>query len=160
MDFFEFILFRTLCVSGSRFLFPFSDLEFLNYYFIKYNIVCLPPFSSPLPLRLLWCECQYAWCCLRGLLSSYHYKKDFFFSCSVWVSSISLSAYWSTSLHHLPTLQLIPSTVFSTLVIIFFSSVWFFFMFSNSLLKFLLCLSILLEFVENLYNHYLELFIR
>ena len=35
-------------------------------------------------------------------------------------------------------------TVFSTSVIIFFSSVWFFFMFSNSLLKFLLCLSILL----------------
>ena len=159
MDFFEFILFRTLCVSGSRFLFPFSDLEFLNYYFIKYNIVCLPPFSSPLLLRLLWYECQYAWCCLRGLLSYYHYKKDFFFLFSLGEFHFSFSL-WSTSLHHLSILQLIPSTVFSTSVIIFFSSLWFFFMFSNSLLKFLLCLSILLEFVETLYNHYLELFIR
>ena len=70
-------------------------------------------------------------------------QKKFFFFCSVWMSSITLSAYLSTSLHHLSTLLLILSTVLSTTVIVFFHSVWFF-MFSNSLLKFSLCLSILL----------------
>ena len=69
--------------------------------------------------------------------------KCFCFCCTYSVISIILTSrklmYYSVS----PGLLLITSNIFITLVIVFFSSDWFFFVFSSSLLKFSLCSCIL-----------------
>ena len=78
----------------------------------------------------------------RSLKLSF-FKNLFFFCCFDWVISNILS---SSSLMHsslLPHLLLIPSYEFFNSVVVFFSSDWLFFIFSNSLLKFSLCSSIL-----------------
>ena len=93
-------------------------------------------------------------CCLRGLLNYPHFLKFFFlflFSLGDLHYSFSLLTCSSVS----SNLLLIPSSVFFISVIAFLSSVLFYFIFSNSLLNFSQCSSILLPCVEHLYDHYL-----
>ena len=103
-------------------------------------LVCLLLFHRSLKLSSLFYSFFF-------LLFSYN---DFHLSSSSQISS-SVSS----------NLLLIPYSIFLILVIVFFSSVWIFLIFSNSLLKFSLCLSILISSTfEHLYDHYLELFIE
>ena len=86
-----------------------------------------------------------------------------------WFPPLCLPACWSIPLYHLVCWFLQAKCIFFTPGIVFFISVWLFFIFSNSLFKtsnFSLCpfswilfFFFSLEFFDHFYNHYLQLFI-
>ena len=98
----------------------------------------------------------------QGPLNCSHFKICISLGCSDWIISIILS-FRSLMLSSVsPYLLLIPSSVSFISIIVFFSSDWFFFEFSSSLLKFLLCSSIFslvrLAFLLNLAKSSFRLF--
>lgn len=132
------ILFRTLSDSWTWMSVSFSRLEKIS------AIISSSKFSSPFLLSssgisLMWI--LFYWFCPKGPLRYLHLKNFFFISLLVWVSSIVLSSslliYFSAS-----------SNLLLNSFRVFFSSaityIWSFLEFSISLLKFSLCLSILL----------------
>ena len=101
---------------------------------------------------------------LRSLKQSSFFKILFSFCCSDWVITIILSS--RLLICSVSSNLLLPSTVFFISVTIFFNWFWFYLIFSNSLLKFLLCsilfwhsVSILMSITLNSLSGKLHIFI-
>ena len=89
-------------------------------------------------------------------LSSFNF---FSFFCSAWVISLTLS-YSSLICFSVPYSVLsMPFSVFFISVIELFSSVWFFFIFSNSVKILIVYISSSPKFFEHIYDYYIEIFI-
>ena len=96
---------------------------------------CFNPLLSSSPSESPVTKCLYDWCYARNLLN---YVPFFFCFLIGWYSLFSLLDHLCIILLSL-SLLLIHSSMFSISIIAFFSFDWFFFVFSTSLLKFLLC---------------------
>ena len=138
------ILFRVLWDSWRNVCFLLRVKKFSN-------IISSDKFSSPFFLfspstyPLIWCYS--AWCCPIGPLSYLSFVKIFFFLLFLCLDSTALSPYSQIlSLLHL-VCYWIPQGYFSVKLLCSLALwlVWYFLIYSLSLLKVSLCLSILLQ---------------
>ena len=137
LNLFGFILFGILCVFWTWMSVSFQVREVFGYFFLKY-ILC--PFLSLFPFWDLYNEkISTPYGAPRDVLNYLHFffNSFFFFLLTAWVTPTTLSSQWNSSPVYSsvsPNL-LIPYNVFFISIIVFFSFVWFFFIFSNSLLN-------------------------
>ena len=141
VDLFWFILFGTSHASCHwMFFFP-QVREVFNYYIslqvVYFLSLSLSPFGTPV-MQMLVCLCCPSFLKLSSLIS-------FIFFSSAWMISTLLHSSSLICSSVLSNLLLIHSSVFFSFTYYIFVSIWFFFTFSNSLLKFSLCSFILLS---------------
>ena len=135
-----FSLFWTLLLPGAGCPFPFSGRGHSQLLFFQINYLCLSLFSFWDPYD--------AYIITLGIVpKSYpHFLNSFFSGQLRWFLLFYLSVHLSVSLYHVMYSWFLLVLCFP--VIVFFSSIWFFFIFCNSLLDFLPCSSIILSHVH------------